>query len=200
MSQEVDPENSQKISDRELVEKSIKGDLEAFEDLVSRYQQAVFNIAYYKSKNCFDAEDLSQDVFLAAFKALPTLKNTDNFGGWLFGIANNRCHKWYHRERNKVVKIQEIRRRVEQEQRMGWLKSHPDTPPLGEDDSSLSQLLKDLPEETRKIITLKYLEGLSYQEIEARLGIKPHRIDYLIRKGKKMLRARWEATSRERQG
>jgi RNA polymerase sigma-70 factor (ECF subfamily) len=171
------------------VDKAIRGDLEAFETLVVRYQQAIFNVAYYKSRNCFDAEDLSQDIFLAAFKALPTLKDPENFGGWLFGIAYNRCHKWYHRERNKVLKFQELRRRMEQEQG-GRFPSHgreAERPPL-------SELMERLPADVKEALTLKYLEGLSYREIEKQLGIKPQRIDYLIRKGKKLLRERWAAS------
>src|SRR5206468_359163 len=68
-------------SDRPLVERSLTGDLKAFEELVARYQKAVFHIAHYKCRNYFDAEDLSQDIFLAAYRALPSLKDPDNFGG-----------------------------------------------------------------------------------------------------------------------
>ena len=188
---------AKKPADSWYVRHAIQGDLEAFEELVARYQQAVFNIAYYKSKNCFDAEDLSQDIFLAAFKALPTLKDPESFGSWLFGIAYNRCHKWYHRERNKIVKIQEVRRRLEQEKRLaqhaGEWNSSADEP------AALTELLMKLPEQTRQIIKWKYLEGMSYQAIEKRLGIKPHQIDYLIRKGKKAMREHWKLRNRETQ-
>lgn len=192
-----DPENT---PDAELVRRALEEEVPAFEELVARYQQAVFNIAYYKSKNCFDAEDLSQDIFLAAFRALSTLKDPNNFGQWLFGIAYNRCHKWYHRERNKVVKFQELRRRLEQEERIARLSRSRGRGSGGETEPVLSDLLVRLPEEIRQVLTLKYLEGLSYQEIEARLGIKPHRIDYLIRKGKKALREQWRLQSGEAPG
>ena len=61
-----DDTSSQNISceDEALVRKALKGDLESFESLVGRYQQAIYNICYYKSRNCFDAEDLAQDVYL----------------------------------------------------------------------------------------------------------------------------------------
>ena len=110
-------------SDSDLVRKSLQGDLESFELLIDRYQQAVYNIAYYKSRNYFDAEDLAQDIFLAAFKALPTLKDINKFSSWLFGIAYNRCHKWFQRERTKIVKFKEISRQLSQQQRMERLKS-----------------------------------------------------------------------------
>lgn len=180
--------------DSVFVHKAMAGDLEAFETLVGRYERGIFNVAYYKSGNCFDAEDLSQEIFLAAFKALPTLKDVDNFGGWLFGIAYNRCHKWYHRERNKILKFQELRQRIEQEERLaGRLPGHSPSVSHEPERPALSELMDRLPGDVKAALTLKYLEGLSYREIEKRLGVKAHRIDYLIRKGKKLLRERWAA-------
>lgn len=171
-------------ADRPLVERSLKGDLKAFEDLVVRYQKAIFHIVLYKSRNYFDAEDLSQDVFLAAYRALPTLKDLDNFGGWLFGIAHNRANKWYQRQRTKIIKFQEIQRRKAEEALEKPLpyEERPDPGQL------LSQSLQKLPLDVRQVLVLKYLEGQSYGDIEARLGINSNRIDYLIRKGKAMLR------------
>lgn len=186
MKQEIPPESTEV----ELVRRATQGDLAAFEELVAKYQRAVFNIALYKCKNYFDAEDLSQDIFLAAFKALSSLKDPEKFPGWLFGIAYNRCHKWYHRERNKILKIQEIKQRVAREERQRYRRPRDDA--LGGGGSSttgqLSEVLERLPGEIREVLKLKYLDGLSYQEIEEKLDINSNRIDYLIRKGKQLLR------------
>ncbi len=190
-------------SELELVNRASRGDLPAFEGLVARYQRAVFNIALYKSRNYFDAEDLTQDIFLAAFKALGTIQAPENFGAWLFGIAYNRCHKWFRRERTKILKIQEIKERAEREDRSrnrpSALRAQQVSGPSGNAGSDsnphLSEILLRLPKETRDTLTLKYLDGLSYQEIEQRLGINAHRIDYLIRKGKQMIRERMKLTT-----
>ncbi len=172
--------------DRGLVEQSLRGDLAAFEGLIGRYQRTVFHIALYKCRNYFDAEDLTQDVFLAAHQALPSLKDLDNFGGWLFGIAHNRANKWFQRQRSKIVKFQELQRQKSREASL-----RPDEPDEGPDKTQvLSDSLRKLPDEIRSVLVLKYLEGLSYQAIEERLGINAHRIDYLIRKGKELLRQR----------
>jgi RNA polymerase sigma-70 factor (ECF subfamily) len=189
-------EEAQSVPDEELVARTLRGDASAFERIVERYQQSVFNIAYYKSRNCFDAEDLAQDVFLAAFRALGTLQDRSNFASWLFGIAYNRCHKWYHRERNKIVKIEELRRQVEQEARLAGRAARRG-PNVDEPETSIDQILDHLSPEAREVLRLKYLEGLSYEAIEARLGIKAHRIDYLIRRSKKEIRERRSADSRD---
>ena len=183
-------------ADSELVKKSLKGDLDSFEVLIERYQQAVYNIAYYKSRNYFDAEDLAQDIFLAAFKALPTLKDINKFRSWLFGIAYNRCHKWFQRERTKIVKFKEISRQLSQQQRMERLKSgQPGTRFAGE-EPEIAEFLHKLPGDVKNVLKLKYLEGMSYDEISDKLDINPHRIDYLIRKGKKLIRERWSQRDR----
>jgi len=177
--------------DARLVERTRDGDVDAFELLIAKYQKAIFNVALYKSRNYFDAEDLAQDVFLAAYKALPMLKAPENFSSWLFGIAYNRCHKWFQRERTKVIKFAEIRQRALREERLQRRQAlHSPPTATGESNPALSDLLRRLPEEIREVLKLKYLEGLSYQEIETRLGINTNRIDYLIRKGKQLLRVR----------
>ena len=171
-----------------LVKRTLEGQLDAFEELVSRYQKAIFNIAYYKSQNVFDAEDLAQDVFLAAYRALATLKEPENFGGWLIGIAHNRCHKWFRRERTKIVKLKELRVRKEREARLDVRQHAAEL----EEDVEISRKIRQLPHEIARVLVLKYLEGLSYEAIEARLGITAYQIDYLIRKGKRLLRQRLE--------
>lgn len=158
--------------------------MKAFEELIARYQKAIFHIVLYKCRNYFDAEDLSQDIFLAAYRALRTLKDLDNFGGWLFGIAHNRANKWYQRQRTKVIKFQEIQR-MKAEEALENRPVYDDCPAPGE---VLSQSLLKLPAEVRQVLVLKYLEGQSYDAIEERMGINFHRIDYLIRKGKALLR------------
>ena len=195
-----DDTSSQNISceDEALVRKALKGDLESFESLVGRYQQAIYNICYYKSRNCFDAEDLAQDVFLAAFKSLPKLKDIRKFRSWLFGITYNRCHKWFQREKIKIVKFKEISQRLSQQQRMDRLKSGQPGTRFQGDEPEIAEFLHKLPTDVKNILKLKYLEGMSYDEISEKTGVKSHRIDYLIRKGKKLIRERW--SQRDRKG
>ena len=189
----MSPKAAQKSEDACLVQQTCRGKIEAFEQLVTKYQKAVFNIALYKSKNYFDAEDLTQDILLAAYKALHTLKSAENFSSWLFGIAYNRCHKWFQRERTKIVKFEELKVRAAREERLARRRAlHSPPAPItvtgNESDLPLGEFLRRLSPEIREVLKLKYLQGLSYQEIEGRLGINSNRIDYLIRKGKQALR------------
>ena len=175
--------------ERELVERALAGDVDSFARLVETYQQPVFNIALYKSRNYFDAEDLTQDIFLAAYNALATLKDRDHFSSWLFGIAYNRCHKWFRREKTKIVKFAELRQRAAKEE-AERIRASVMAPASEPPQEYLSDHLKRLPRDIREVLTLKFLEGKSYDEIGVALSINANRIDYMIRKGKQLLRAR----------
>lgn len=186
-------------AERELVSLAQRGDARAFEKLVEKYQRAIFNIALYKSGNPFDAEDLTQDIFVAAFQALPSLKALESFPQWLFGIAYNRCHKWFRRERLRALKIREIRENALREERRRERPSAAEADPSGtgsENRDYLSEVFRRLPDDVREALVLKYLEGLRYEEIGRRLGVNFHRVDYLIRKGKQLLRERWKKDER----
>ena len=127
---------------------------------------------------------MSLDDFMAS--SATTLKDQDNFGGWLFGIAHNRANKWYQRQRTKIIKFQEIQRRKAED--AAWRPAEERDGPGTQE--IVSQSLQKLPPQVRQVLVLKYLEGQSYDAIEGRLGINFHRIDYLIRKGKALLRSK----------
>ncbi|MDR3630641.1 MAG: RNA polymerase sigma factor [Desulfocapsaceae bacterium] len=81
-----------------IVEKAREGNREAFERLVGIFQDEVFRMIYYRTRSRFDAEDLTQEVCLRAYKNIRRLKDGDRFRSWLFGIAVNCVHD-FHRKR-----------------------------------------------------------------------------------------------------
>ena len=127
------------------------------------------------------------------------LKDINKFRSWLFGIAYNRCHKWFQREKVKIVKFKEISQRLSQQQRMDGLRSGQPGTHFQGDEPEIAEFLHKLPTDVKNILKLKYLEGMSYDEISEKTGVKSHRIDYLIRKGKKLIRERWSQRNRKDQ-
>jgi len=75
------------------------GDGTAFGRLVGLFQDEIFRMVYYRTHSRPDAEDLTQDVFLQAFKNLPKLKDFDRFRAWLYSIAVNRVRDYYRKKR-----------------------------------------------------------------------------------------------------
>ena len=82
-----------------LVAKARDGNILAFNQIVNLFQDDVFRMVYYRTQSQMDAEDITQDVFLKAFKHLSSLKDTGRFRNWLYRIALNRIRDFYRKKR-----------------------------------------------------------------------------------------------------
>ena len=79
------------VDDQLLVERAKGGDAQAFRDLVERSRQNVYRLAYNLTGNRLDAEDLSQDVFIKAYRSLPKFRGDAKWSTWLYRITVNTC-------------------------------------------------------------------------------------------------------------
>jgi RNA polymerase sigma-70 factor (ECF subfamily) len=87
------------VEDRDLIAKARRGDVEAYNLLVSRWEKRVFNYLLRLVGHREDALDLSQDVFLKAYQNLPKLDAPEKFAGWLFRIAHNEAFSLLRKRR-----------------------------------------------------------------------------------------------------
>src|SRR6187200_52350 len=90
-------------TDEELVERAQAGDLESFNQLVSRWERPIFALAYRTLGREEDARDITQETFLRAFRSLSGFKGDAKFSSWLYRIALNLCRDWIRRERRKPL-------------------------------------------------------------------------------------------------
>jgi len=79
------------LNDSEIISKVLTGDQQAYAELVTRYQYYVFTLAFRFTKNREDAEEVSQDIFVKAYRALADFKGNSKFSTWLYTIVNNTC-------------------------------------------------------------------------------------------------------------
>lgn len=82
-----------------LVEKARAGNVVAFEELVELFHERIFRMTYYRTRSRMDAEDLTQEIFIQAFKHLPKLEKVERFRAWLFSIALNRVRDFQRKNR-----------------------------------------------------------------------------------------------------
>jgi len=82
-----------------LVDRARTGDRGAFEELIALYQNEIFRLVFFRTRSRMDSEDLTQDVFLAAFRYLPQLKESDRFRPWLYRIAVNRVRDFHRKKK-----------------------------------------------------------------------------------------------------
>jgi RNA polymerase sigma-70 factor, ECF subfamily len=159
--------------DAELVRRCQAGRQEAFEPLVVRYRGRIYAMILNMTGNDADAWDLSQDVFLKAWKALPRFEARSQFYTWLYRIAHNVTYDWL---RKRKIGGAEFDDALGQVPAAGAV-----TVPQGaqapddrlrnkEVGARIAEALKDLSPEHRAVVLLKEVDGLSYQEIADSVG------------------------------
>jgi len=162
------------IDEQELLNKARSGDVLAFEQLVAKYQQKVYSLAFRYMGNEEDAYDMSQEAFLKSYKSLRNFKGDSSFGTWLYRITTNVC-------------LDELRRRKRRNQHFSLLsldepvavgdgdeveKEIADSAPLQDTlinrkelSSYINALLEQMKPEYRTVIILRDIMDFTYEEI-----------------------------------
>jgi RNA polymerase sigma-70 factor (ECF subfamily) len=157
----------------------------SWDDLVRQHSSRVYRLAYRLTGNQHDAEDLTQEVFVRVFRALPSY-TPGTFEGWLHRITTNLFLDMARRR-------QRIRFEGLGDQAVGLLRDDEPTPAQAFDarhlDTDVQQALEALAPEYRAAVVLCDIEGLSYEEIAATLGVKLGTVRSRIHRGRAQLRA-----------
>lgn len=159
---------SQDATDQELVKRVQAGDQAAFNVLVLRYQHRVLKLVSRFARDTAEAEDIAQEAFIKAYRALASFRGESAFYTWLYRIAVNTAKNAVVSNRRRPVDFDLDREDSEQFERQSGLKEI-DTPEgmlLSEEiRGTVAKAIEQLPEDLRTAITLRELEGLSYEEI-----------------------------------
>ena len=87
------------LNDSEIISRVLSGEQQAYAELVTRYQNYVFTLALRFTKNREDAEEVAQDIFVKAYRALADFKGSSKFSTWLYTIVNNTCITFLRKKR-----------------------------------------------------------------------------------------------------
>lgn len=175
------------MEEKELVRLSKEGNQEAFASLVKKYKTKVFNLAWSLARDRETADDLAQEAFIKAYIALPKFQYKSGFGTWLYRITVNHV-KDYLRKKSKVRKM--------------LFEKMKETPHFQDDEMKkkekeqineqrrtfVRQCLKTIPEKYQVILSLRDIQGFSYEEITKILKISPGTVDSRLHRARKMLR------------
>ena len=154
--------------DQELVFRVQQGDKKAFDLLVLKYQQKVANLVSRYIRDQSETLDVTQEAFIKAYRALPNFRGESAFYTWLYRIAINTAKNFLVAQGRRPPGIDVDAETAEQLDVGTRLKEHatPVSHLLTEEIAlTVRQALDDLPEDLRTAITLRELEGLSYEEI-----------------------------------
>ncbi len=169
-----------------LIERCLKGDQTAWEQIVRQHWRKVFNVAYKFVGSHDQAEDLTQDIFLKIFRSLDTFDRRANFQTWLISVSRNLCIDHYRSVRKER---QTIDREVTSEQLSPVSRSVSPLAALEQRDLAalLRLALQGLPQSLRTAVLLRDIQELSYQEIAERLRLPEGTVKSRINRGRKEL-------------
>lgn len=182
------------FDEKELVEKALNGDSEAFGGLVALYEKRIYSFSLGMLSDPDDAFDVSQDTFLKAYRSLNSFKGESSFYTWLYAICRNCCYD-YIKQRNRRMKKSISLSEYENDDD-GAAVEIPDTvsqPDIVLENKQARELIieavKALPEKHREIIVLRDFEDLSYDQIAEALGISEGTVKSRLSRARMKLQA-----------
>ena len=147
------------VEDRDLVVQSRRGDVEAYNRLVSRWDKRLYNYLLKLAGNPEDALDLSQDVFLKAYQSLRKLEDPSRFAPWLFRIAHNEAYSLLRKRKPETEVVDQPP------------PSMPGSRMLPVETSlAVTSALERLSEDQREAVVLKIYQGFKFEEMSEILG------------------------------
>ncbi|MDE0397930.1 MAG: sigma-70 family RNA polymerase sigma factor [Candidatus Poribacteria bacterium] len=183
----------EKENDVQLIRRILSGNDEAFSVLVRKHQKSIHALAWRKVGDFHIAEEITQDTFLQVYKNLAQLKNPNQFGGWIYVIANRLCLKWLEKNKLPTQSLDDTPTEEIEEASYTRYASDQRQAEATEDRHELvKKLLAKLPESERTVVTLYYLGEMTAQEIGKFLGVSVNTIKSRLRRGRKRLQEQQE--------
>ena len=157
--------------DRQLVERAQRGDKHAFELLVSKYQRKLSRLLSRFVKDQAEVEDVAQEAFVKAYRALPSFRGDSAFYTWLYRIGINTAKNYLVAMGRRAPTVTEFNAQEAEEFDGGNQLRDINTPEsllmTKQIANTVNEAMEQLPEELRAAIQLREIEGLSYEEIAA---------------------------------
>lgn len=166
-----------------IIARARRGDADAFEQLVVAYRDQVFRLALRMCGNEADADEVAQEAFLSAWKALPNFRGDSQFSTWLYQLTSHAAIDLMRREKRQIAAedITEV--------------SAPDPGPSPQQQAERSETrqavrdaMEQLSPEYRQIVVLRFLQELSYEEIGAVLKLPPGTVKSRLNRAKSQLK------------
>jgi RNA polymerase sigma-70 factor (ECF subfamily) len=164
-----------------LVDRCRQGDRESFAQLMRLHERQIYNFTYRMLGDEEEAEDLTQDIFVAAFKGIRKFRGEAKFSTWLYRIALNQT-----RNRIKYLSRRDFfakqSRRVQYRQESPWENPDllPDSAPTPEQwtltksmAAQVQECLNQIPPQARQILVMRDVQGFSYEELSEMLSLNP---------------------------
>jgi RNA polymerase sigma-70 factor, ECF subfamily len=177
-----------KQSDADLVREIKRGDARALEEIVKRYSNKVYNLAYHLTRDSAAAEEIMQDVFLTVISKIGTLTNEEYFSTWLYRVTTNAAYGFLRKEKkfSEQTPVDNIDQEIQPSYDWSDL---PDDVLLSEESKEvLRKSIDALPEAMRTVVIMKDMEGFKNEEIAEALGMSVPAVKSRLHRGRLILR------------
>lgn len=172
--------NNAQMNDSDLIRSFQSGDRIAFDLLVRKHMDRIFNLCFRFTGDFHEAEDLAQDIFFKVFKSLNRFRFESSFSTWLYRVSVNACmnrlRSLDYRRKKKKVRFDTVTDRVDDDQTVEF-GHHSETAVTElqrkERMKSIQMAIDSLPLKQKSLIVLRDIQGLSYEEITRITGVKP---------------------------
>lgn len=169
--------------DQADVEKVLAGNLDAFENIVSRWQGPMINLAYRFCRDRGRAEDMAQEAFLRAYRALGQWRNDAAFSTWLFALATNLYRSELRRIPAGVVSIDDVSEPQDPRREAGGLEAE-------ERERSIRRAVFTLPPKYRDALNLFYFHEMDVPAAAQSLGLPEGTLKARLFRGRELLRGK----------
>ena len=176
--------------EKHCIERVLKGDANAFEHLVHAYEKTVYNLALRTLGNREDAEDVTQEAFLKAYRSLNTFRGDSKFSVWLYRIVSNLCLDLLRSRQRKPTQSLTVEDDDGETDELEISDDHFSPEKLLDRKltrESVQRGLASLPDDARQILLLRELQGMSYEEIAQTLDLETGTVKSRIFRARKRL-------------
>ena len=175
--------------DAVLIHRILEGDDTAFSTLVERYQKHVHAIAWRKIGDFHIAEDITQDTFLRVYQKLSTLKDPNQFLGWLYVVTSRCCLAWLRKNHLQTEVLDDkVNDLIENDAYSRYVAEEKEKVTVNSQREVVKTLLSKLQESERTVMTLHYLGEMTCAEISKMLGVSLSTVKSRLRRGRQRLK------------
>ncbi|MCB0722380.1 MAG: sigma-70 family RNA polymerase sigma factor [Ignavibacteriae bacterium] len=179
-----------KLEDIALIDDALAGDQSAFEKLMNKYYQHIFNLIYKMIFRKEDVEDLTQEAFIKAFNSLENFDRQFAFSTWLYKIATNNCIDYLRKKKLSTFSIDKEIASEDSDFKFEIPDTEyvPDNKIIEEQRKKIiDEAIENLPEKYKKVIVLRHKKEMEYEEIAEKLELPLGTVKAHIFRGRELL-------------
>jgi RNA polymerase sigma-70 factor (ECF subfamily) len=178
------------LTDTEIISRVLKGEQQVFAQLVDRYQNYVFTLVLRMVESREDAEEVSQDIFVKAYRSLADFRGDSKFSTWLYTIVRTSCITFLRKKKLDTTSIDNEKTFIQVENQESGFKAN-----LIEQKSRhamVNEAIKMLSPDDAQVITLFYKGEQSLDEMGSILGIEPNTVKVKLHRARARLKEKME--------